>query len=55
MILDYQKSEQEKGYINPVSGEKMIYDPIDMSHILATPKTIVFKNGKVATQEDYDD
>ena len=55
MILDFQKSEQERGYTNPVSGEKMIYDPIDTSTMLATPKTIVWKNGKAATQEDYDD
>ena len=55
MILDYQKSEQEKGYINPVSGEKMIYDPIEMGDILVNPIMIPWKNGKAATQEDYDD
>jgi len=52
MIMDYQKSEQEKHYTDS-AGNKLLYEPTGLSDIIDVYKAIDYAPlGKAATEDD---
>ena len=54
MIMDYQKSEQEKHYTDPLSNDKLLYEPTGLSDLIIPYKEIINGpiTGAASTEED---